>query len=62
MFPADGCAGIQSVYVCVYVCVCVCRGEEYLEMKAQRDSQEERQRQQVVLGALLLRVKEAERF
>lgn len=41
--------------------VCVCRGEEYFEMKARRDSQEERQRQQVVLGALLLRLKEAER-
>lgn len=45
--------------MCVYVWVCVCRGEEYFEMKAQRDSQEERQGQQVVLGTLLLWVKEA---
>lgn len=29
--------------------------EKYLEIKAQRGSQEERQRQQVVLGALLHR-------
>lgn len=41
------------------MCVFVCAGEEYFEMKAQRDSHKERQ--QVVLGALLLRVKEAER-
>lgn len=50
----------EGVSVCVRVCVC--RGEGHLEMKAQRDSREARQRQQVVLGAPLCRVKEAERF
>lgn len=35
------------------------QGEEYFEMKAQRDSHKERQ--QVVLGAPVLRVKEAKR-
>lgn len=41
------------------MCAFVYPGEEYFEMKAQRDSHKERQ--QVVLGAPVLRVKEAER-
>lgn len=47
----------ESVCVCVHECGFVCMGEEYCEMKAQGDSLKERQ--QVVLGALLLWVKEA---
>lgn len=44
---------------CMYVCAFVYPEEEYFEMKAQRDSHKERQ--QVVLGAPALRVKEAKR-
>lgn len=46
----------MCVSVCVHECGFVCMGEEYCEMKAQGDSLKERQ--QVVLGALLLWVKE----
>lgn len=48
--------GVLSLCVCVVFCVCT--GEEQCEMKAHRDSHEDRQRQQVVLGALLLRMRE----
>lgn len=54
--------GVLSLCMCVLCVLCVCTGEEDFEMKACRDGHEDRQRQQVVLRALLLRVKEGKRF